>query len=595
MSEFRFSPNPNDAHLIDWQSWGPDAFAKAQEEDKPVLLSISAVWCYWCHVMDETTYTDPDVQEIIQENFVAIRVDNDHRPDINSRYNVGGWPTTGFLTGHGGLIGGATYLPPDQLIAMMAELIDAYKNDRPTLYTQARDLLGRRRDHARRATAGVELEELVVDRVSRIVAGAYDATNGGFGSEPKFPNASIVRFVNHLYRTSGEDFYASMLIKTLDGMSNGPILDETDGGFFRHCAQAEWTQPQHEKMLVDNLNLTREFLDASILLERSEYREIAKQTIDYIQSELYDSTAPGFLGSQGAHSEYFSMSPDSRTVDARPAPDPSCYTNDNALAVTVLLDAAWKLGEISLQTTALQVLDHLDAMAQSDSFSHVYSADGPSDAPALFTDWAWLLTALIHAHGKTANDVYLTRAVAVAQSMVENYFDQEGGGFFDIAEEVDPIGHLTIREKALADNTVAAEALIRLHQATRNDDYRQIAEATLSAFAENYRENGEFSAEYGLAVHLLKHNMVEVTIEGNPADKNCQELLAAATRLPQPNIGIKTVIAAENDHVARAHVCLDTVCLPPVDSPEALEEAVAGLTDQSGIRVQDIFQVFPDN
>ena len=139
-------------------------------------------------------------------------------------------------------------------------------------------------------------------------------------------------------------------------------------------------------------------------------------------------------------------------------------------------------------------------MAQSDSFSHVYSADGPSDAPALFTDWAWLLTALIHAHGKTANDVYLTRAVAVAQSMVENYFDQEGGGFFDIAEELDPIGHLTIREKALADNTVAAEALIRLHQATRNDDYRQIAEATLSAFAENYRENGEFSAEYGFCL-----------------------------------------------------------------------------------------------
>ena len=120
MSDLRFSTNPNDAHLIDWQPWGPAAFAKAQEEDKPVLLSISAVWCYWCHVMDETTYTDPDVQEIIRENFVAVRVDNDHRPDINSRYNVGGWPTTGFLTGHGGLIGGATYLPPDQLISMMA-------------------------------------------------------------------------------------------------------------------------------------------------------------------------------------------------------------------------------------------------------------------------------------------------------------------------------------------------------------------------------------------------------------------------------------------------------------------------------------------
>lgn len=595
MSEFRFSPNPNDAHLVDWQPWGPAAFAKAQEEDKPVLLSISAVWCYWCHVMDETTYTDPDVQEIIRDNFVAVRVDNDHRPDINSRYNVGGWPTTGFLTGHGGLIGGATYLPPDQLISMMAELIDAYKNDRPTLYTQARDLLGRRRDHARRTVAGPELDELVVDRVSRIVAGAYDATNGGFGSEPKFPNASIVRFINHLYRTSGEDFYGSMLIKTLDGMSQGQILDGADGGFFRHCAQADWTQPQHEKMLEDNLNLTREFLDASILLERPQYRETAKQTINYLLEQLFDPAAPGFKGSQGAHSEYYSMSPEQRTDADIPAPDPSCYANTNALAVTVLLDAAWKLGDMSLQTTALQILERLDGLAQSDSLSHVYSAEGPSDAPALFTDWAWLLTALIQAHGNTANESYLTRAVAVAQLMVENYFDQEGGGFFDIAEEEDQIGHLTVREKALADNTVAAEALIRLHQATRNDDYRQIAEATLSAFVEGYREHGEFAAEYGLAVHLLKNPIVEVTIEGNPEDAGCQELVAAAARLPQPNLDIKTVIAAEDDTTARAHVCLDTVCLPPVDSPAALAEAVAGLTNQPENPFQDIFQVFPGN
>ncbi len=595
MSKFRFSPNPNDAHLVDWQPWGPAAFAKAQEEDKPVLLSISAVWCYWCHAMDETTYTDADVQEIIQENFVAVRVDNDHRPDINSRYNVGGWPTTGFLTGHGGLIGGATYLPPDQLISMMAELIDAYKNDRPTLYTQARDLLGRRRDYARRTVAGPELDEIVVDRVSRIVAGAYDATNGGFGSEPKFPNASIVRFINHLYRTSGENFYSSMLIKTLDGMSQGQVWDEVDGGFFRHCAQADWTQPQHEKMLEDNLNLTREFLDASILLERPQYRETAKQTINYLMAQLFDPAAPGFRGSQGAHSEYYSLDPDQRVDGDAPAPDPSCYTNNNALAVTVLMNAAWKLGDMSLQATALQILDKLDSAAQSGSLSHVYSAEGSSDAPALFTDWAWLLTALTQAHGNTANEAYLTRAVAVAQYMVENYFDQDGGGFFDIAEEEDQVGHLTVREKALADNTVAAEAMIRLHQATRNDDYQQIAEATLSAFVEGYRENGEFAAEYGLAVHLLKNPMVEVTVEGNPEDAGCQELVAAAARLPQPNLDIKTLIAAEDNPTALAHVCLDTVCLPPVDSPAALAEAVAGLTNHPENPFQDIFQVFPGN
>ena len=154
-----------------------------------------------------------------------------------------------------------------------------------------------RKEHARQSVAGDELEESMVDRVSRIVVGSYDAVNGGFGSEPKFPNASVIRFINHRYRTTGEDFFAAMLIKTLDGMSDGQVLDNSDGGFFRHCAQADWTQPQHEKMLEDNLGLAREFLNAAILLDRPQYRETAKQTIDYLMSQLYDPDTSGFRGS----------------------------------------------------------------------------------------------------------------------------------------------------------------------------------------------------------------------------------------------------------------------------------------------------------
>ena len=599
MSEFRYSPNPNQAHLVNWQPWSPATFAKAQAEDKPVLLSISAVWCYWCHVMDETSYSDPHVQALLNENFVTIRVDNDHRPDINSRYNVGGWPTTAFLTGHGGLIGGATYLPPDQFIAMISELIDAYKNDRTTLYTQARDLLNRRKEHARRTAAGPELDDTLVDRVSRIVAGSYDATYGGFGSEPKFPNVSILGFVNHLYRTSGEDFYAAMLTKTLDRMSEGLVADQHDGGFFRHCAHADWSEPQHEKMLEDNLGLAREFLNAGILLNRPQYLETAKKTIKYLLDHLYDPGIPGFRGSQGAHSEYFSMDPDRRTSENRPERDPSCYANGNALAVTVLLDAAWKLGDASLQTTAIQVLNKLDSMAQSGSFSHVYSGQGPSDGPVFFTDWAWLLSALVKANGntpgKTSGEAYLERAVEVARIMVDRFFDQDGGGFFDIEEDPDAIGHLQIREKTLTDNMTAVQALLRLYQTTRNEDYRQIAEATLSAFSETFKDHGEFSAEYGLAVDMFKNAMVEVTIEGRLEDPGCRELVAAAARLPEPNLDIKTVTAADGETVARAHICLDTVCLPPVDSPQELAEAVAGLTKQQESPFQDIFQVFPGN
>ncbi len=110
-SEFHFSPRPNRAHEIKWRGWSDEAFAEASKLDRPILLSISAVWCHWCHVMDETTYSNSGVIDLINREYVPIRVDNDVRPDINQRYNMGGWPTTAFLTSSGDILTGATYLP----------------------------------------------------------------------------------------------------------------------------------------------------------------------------------------------------------------------------------------------------------------------------------------------------------------------------------------------------------------------------------------------------------------------------------------------------------------------------------------------------
>src|SRR5665811_540340 len=117
--EFRFSPRPNRANQIRWRSWGDEAFAEARATDRPVLLSISAVWCHWCHVMDETTFSDERVIGRLNEAFVPVRVDNDRRPDINRRYNMGGWPTVAFLTPDGEVLTGATYVPPDQFLGVL--------------------------------------------------------------------------------------------------------------------------------------------------------------------------------------------------------------------------------------------------------------------------------------------------------------------------------------------------------------------------------------------------------------------------------------------------------------------------------------------
>ena len=602
MTSIRFSPNPNQAHRIDWLPWARSTFDRAQAEDKPVLLSISAAWCYWCHVMDETTYSDPDVQSLLARSFVAVRVDNDHRPDINARYNVGGWPTTAFLTPHGGLIGGATYLPPDQFLAMLMELQDAYRTDKPRLYEQSRDLLQRRREHARTVSAGAEVEPTLADRVSRIVAGAYDSKHGGFGADPKFTNPAILRFVLHLYRTTGEEFYAAMLRKSLDSLADSPMRDKVDGGFYRYSAVADWSEPQHEKLLEDNLQLAQVYLDAAIILDPqgpgdgSRYRDIGEGAFAYLNGHLYDAGLRGFHGSQGAHSDYFSLDKDGRAASAPPPCDPSCYGGPDALAAAAMLDASWKVDSVlgkDLTKTGLDVITRLEEAVSTGEFSRVHPEAEPGSSPPLFSDWAGLLMGLMQAHASTAEPRFLERSVEVAKAMVDRFFDESHGGFFDIENDENAVGHLQIREKQLPENMLAVRGLMKLYNATRNDDYRQVCEATLSAFASVYREHGEFAADFGLAVDIFSNQMIEITVEGDRNDPACRELIAAAARMNGPNLEIKTVAASTGP--ALAHVCLDTLCLPPVFTPEELEKAVASVDEQPDSPFQDILRIFPGN
>ena len=594
---FRFSPNPNQVHRIDWRPWGEEAFAIAQKESKPVLLAVSAVWCYWCHVMDETSYSDADVADFINQHFVAVRVDSDHRPDINARYNVGGWPTTAFLTGHGGFIGGATYLPPDQFLAMLAEVREAYREDRPKVYEHAREMLRLRKEQAARVAAGPEVVPSLLDRAARTVAGAYDAANGGFGEEPKFPNAPVLALLTHLVRTTREDFYRAMLRKTLDRMAESSIWDKEEGGFFRYCAKADWSEAQWEKLLEDNLNLARVYLDAWHLLDNDRYREVAEGALDYVLNHLLDEETPALHGSQGAHSQYFALPLSARREQPVPPVDPSCYAGVNALAVPLLLEASWMLGRPPLRTLALDILAVLDSEVEGARLSHVYnSAQSPTrsnEVPAFLGDWAHLLNALLAAHAHTAQESYLERAKSVALEVVDRFFDESKGGFFDAEADPRAVGYLQLREKPLADNLTAVLGLLKLNQAAKNDDYRPLAEATLSAFSETYRQHGEFAGAYGLLVDLWLNAPVEITIEGAPEDSSTLKMLRASAALPYPHLEIRPLLAQSFQPPAKAYICLDTVCLPPVSDAGELAETVDSMVSDQTSPIENIFQQFP--
>ena len=578
----------NDA--ISWQPWGAAAFAAAQHHDRPILLSINAVWCYWCHEMDGGAYADHDVIEFVNAHFTPVRVDTDHRPDVNARYNVGGWPTTSFLTPHGGFIAGATYLPADQFLAMLDEVRRAYAERKPELYEQGNDILRQRREHAGRVSAGREPDAGVVDAISRRVAGTYDAINGGFGLEPKFPSTPMLRLLLHRYRTTGEPFFRVMLEKTLDGIIGGDLRDPIDGGFFRFTAGSDWTQAQYEKMAEDNIALADVLMDAGIILERADYLQVAGETVDYICGVLYDPAAKGVRGSQGAHSEYYAGSPEARSQSPAPAADPFCYTSVTAQAVSLLLCAAWKLGRPELSETAADLLDGLVNASENGSLPHAYAASGalPQDAGDFLVDWAYFLVAALDGYDALpgGSERYLSAAERAAQTLLDRFLDGAHAGFWDVESGQERLGYLHAREKPLAENTRATVGMMRLHHAALDDRYRQTARHTLSAYVDANRDYGELAADYAVAVDRYLHPVVEVTVEGWPGTASTNAMLSAAMKLNDPHLIIKLAPATVKDAPAQAHVCLDTVCYPPVQDPDKLATAVA----EGGVVMDSPFQ-----
>ena len=594
---------PDQPAAVAWRPWGPPAFAAAQAADRPVILSINAVWCYWCHEMDDHTYRNPQVARFVNEHFIPVRVDTDHRPDINARYNVGGWPTTSFLTPHGGYIAGATYLPADQFLAMLDEVRRAYADRKPELYQQANDILRQRREHAARVVAGREPDAALVDQICRRVAGTYDPSHGGFGVAPKFPAAPMLRLLLHRYRVTGEPFFRAMLKKSLDAIADGAMHDAIGGGFFRFVAGDDWTLPQHEKMAEDNIALAGALLDAAVLLQRPRYRECAARAVDYILDTLYDPIARGSRGSQGAHSDYFGQPAAERARRPAPPIDPYCYTSLTAQGASLLFAAAWRLGRPELADIAGRLLDNLTAAAASGRLPHTFTADGfipPSDGGDLLVDWATFLLAALDGHDSlpAGDDRYRNAAEAAGGVLLERFLDGARGGFYDIENYPARPGYLQAREKPLAENTAAAAGMMRLHHITGDSRYRQAARHTLSAYAEANRDYGELAADYAIAVDRFLNPVVEVTLEGQPGAPDAAAMLAAAMTLDSPNLLLKLALPTlETRHPgagrptpARAHICLDTVCYPPVSDPAALAAAVAGGNSNGNDIVDSPFQ-----
>ena len=306
---------------VDWYPWGPEALQKAASEDKPIFLSIGYSACHWCHVMERESFENDQVAEILNREYVSIKVDREERPDIDSIYmqavqmmtGHGGWPMSMFLTPAGKPFYAGTYFPPDDRHGMpgfkkvLLHVADAYRTRRSDVEEASNEVTEALRQSLRASGKKATLDRVALERAAIKIGEAYDPVNGGFGSAPKFPPSMSLDFMmqvaDRLPAVAARSTpLRDIITTTLTKMARGGMYDQIGGGFHRYSVDARWLVPHFEKMLYDNALLSRLYTRAWQWTRDPFFASVANEIFSYVQREM---TSPdgGFYSTLDADSE----------------------------------------------------------------------------------------------------------------------------------------------------------------------------------------------------------------------------------------------------------------------------------------------------
>ena len=657
---------------VDWYPWGEEALERARIEDRPILLSIGYSACHWCHVMEHESFESEPIAQLMNDNFVCIKVDREERPDLDGIYmnavqmmtGHGGWPMTVFLTPDGRPFYGGTYFPPVDRQGMpgfprlLIALAEAWRERRDEVEKNAGSLLVELGKVDRFRGADAELDPVILDQsVTRLIQ-SLDREHGGFGTRPKFPPAMALTFLLRRYHRTRDQQILAAVELTLGKMAGGGIYDQLGGGFHRYSVDERWLVPHFEKMLYDNALLSRIYLDAWLLTGRPLYRRIVEETLDYVIREMTDPSG-GFYSTQDADSEgiegkFFVWQPDevlallgpaegpifcdfyditsegnfeernilhvdqtdedfaarhglalsdlerllargrqilftAREQRVKPGRDEKMLTSWNGLMLRSFAEAARGLDRADYLAVAIRNADFILANLQRDGRLLRTHKDGVSRLNAYLEDYADLANGLLALYESTFDSRWFTEALALVETMIDLFHDDEEGGFFFTSRDHEK---LITRSKDYYDNatpsgnSVAAEVLVRLGLLTGRADFRDRAERLFRQVAAvTPRMPSGFGHLLGV-LDLFLHPAFEIAVSGDPQSQATRDLLraiygrylpakvVALARPGEPPPPALTLLANRAPAAGEptVWVCRDFHCEMPVTTPEALEK-----------------------
>ena len=300
---------------VNWYAWGPEALEIAKAEGKIILLSIGYSTCYWCHVMEEESYENERIAEVLNRDFIAIKVDREERPDLDKIHmdavvairGHGGWPLNVFLTPGLEPFWGGSYFQKEQFLDILGQIRTAWEREPKKIEQSGSQLSQYLKTQNQLVKGSVVLDEKVLKAAYDSLASSFEVEFGGFGWAPKFPPSMRLQLLLRIAHRTKEPIALEMVEKTLDHMARGGIYDHLGGGFHRYSTDERWLVPHFEKMLYDNASLAWTYLEAYQVSGKTMYSSIAREILDYVLKEMthagggfYSAQDAGEVGEEGA-------------------------------------------------------------------------------------------------------------------------------------------------------------------------------------------------------------------------------------------------------------------------------------------------------
>ncbi|MBI1909846.1 MAG: thioredoxin domain-containing protein [Deltaproteobacteria bacterium] len=590
---------------VHWFPWGDEAFRAAREENKIIFLSIGYSTCYWCHMMEKDSFEREDVAEILNKDFISIKVDREEHPDVDQIYmdavvgmtGRGGWPLSIFLTPDLKPFFGGTFFWRPQFLQLLSQIQDSWqKNPEKILEsgTKITEFLQKESEVSGTANADTRTLQKTFQQLEK----NFDKTNGGFGGAPKFPHSMELSLLLRIHRRTGSPKALAMVTQTLDAMARGGIYDDIGGGFHRYATDKDWNEPHYEKMLYDNALLVWTYLEAYQITKKQRYAEVVTQSLDYVLREMthpeggfYSAQDAGEVGKEG---DYYRLSKEERSKAPPLHKDDKILTSWNGLMIAAMAKGYQVLGEARYLDAARKSAAFIRQKLYQDGKLLRRYRDGESRYSGTVNDYSFLIHGLLTLYESDFDPQWIGWAVDLQSQQDKLFWDQKNGGYY-LAEAEEK--SLLVRKKEFDDgvtpsgNSVSVLNLLKLHDLTLDQGYQKRLGELLNAVS---GIAASYPAGYSMLMTAIDYHLdrsKEVAVVGRLDDPTMLEIrkfffesfipnkvLAMGEAAPLGDSKYPAILQGktmQNDQPT-IYVCENNICKRPTTS---LEEAKKLIND----------------